>query len=707
MKYLTKIRVYELAKELNLSSKELIEKLNELDLEIGSHMSTIEDEEVKVIKELLGDNNKGTNDDDLEDKKKMENKQKKQKRKKITKEKTKKSGDSRMNDKTNNKTNDKTNESKDSMESQENLNEIEIGESVIVGDLAEKMNINANQIISKLIGLGVMASINQEIDFDTASVIAEEFDFLATKEEENNDVMEESPEDLGLDFEDDEKDLKSRPPVVTVMGHVDHGKTSLLDSIRETHVTNSEAGGITQHIGASTVRVNNKKIVFLDTPGHEAFTSMRARGAQVTDIAILVVAADDGVMPQTVEAINHAKAAGVPIIVAVNKIDKEQANPDRVKQELTEHGLVPEDWGGETICVPVSAITKEGMDELLEMVLLVAEMQELKANPNRNVKGVIIEAKLDKGRGSVATVLVQKGTLKVGDSIVAGVAHGKVRAMFDDKGKKVKKAIPSTPVEILGLSEVPNAGEFLYSVEDDKKAREIAELKKEHLRDEQINSSTKVSLDDLFDKISEGEVQDLNIIIKADVSGSIEAVKQSLLKLSHEEVRVNPIHGGVGAITDTDIMLASASNAIIIGFNVRPTSSALSTAETEKVDVRTYRIIYKAIEDVEAAIKGMLAPEFKEVIMGRAEVRATFKVPNAGIVAGVYVQEGKITRKSSLRLLRDNVVIHEGEISSLKRFKDDVRELQTGYEGGVGIENYNDVKEGDVIEAYIMEEVAR
>ncbi|MTI48038.1 translation initiation factor IF-2 [Sporosalibacterium faouarense] len=704
---MTKIRVYELAKELNLSSKELIEKLNELDLEIGSHMSTIEDEEVKVIKELLGDNNKGTNDDDLEDKKKMENKQKKQKRKKITKEKTKKSGDSRMNDKTNNKTNDKTNESKDSMESQENLNEIEIGESVIVGDLAEKMNINANQIISKLIGLGVMASINQEIDFDTASVIAEEFDFLATKEEENNDVMEESPEDLGLDFEDDEKDLKSRPPVVTVMGHVDHGKTSLLDSIRETHVTNSEAGGITQHIGASTVRVNNKKIVFLDTPGHEAFTSMRARGAQVTDIAILVVAADDGVMPQTVEAINHAKAAGVPIIVAVNKIDKEQANPDRVKQELTEHGLVPEDWGGETICVPVSAITKEGMDELLEMVLLVAEMQELKANPNRNVKGVIIEAKLDKGRGSVATVLVQKGTLKVGDSIVAGVAHGKVRAMFDDKGKKVKKAIPSTPVEILGLSEVPNAGEFLYSVEDDKKAREIAELKKEHLRDEQINSSTKVSLDDLFDKISEGEVQDLNIIIKADVSGSIEAVKQSLLKLSHEEVRVNPIHGGVGAITDTDIMLASASNAIIIGFNVRPTSSALSTAETEKVDVRTYRIIYKAIEDVEAAIKGMLAPEFKEVIMGRAEVRATFKVPNAGIVAGVYVQEGKITRKSSLRLLRDNVVIHEGEISSLKRFKDDVRELQTGYEGGVGIENYNDVKEGDVIEAYIMEEVAR
>ena len=666
---MTKVRVYELAKDLNLSSKELINKLKELDITVGNHMSTLEDEEVSLLTELLSPDK---NDD------KNENK----------------TGEKNMNNNTK-----EDNEKKLIDDSKE----IKIGESIIVKDLAEKMSVSSSQIISKLIALGVMASVNQEVDFDTASVLAEEMGYKLSKEE----VLKEDDDMEDLDFEDDEEDLILRPPVVTVMGHVDHGKTSLLDAIRETHVTEKEAGGITQHIGASTVKVNDKKVVFLDTPGHEAFTSMRARGAQVTDIAILVVAADDGVMPQTIEAINHAKAAGVPIIVAINKMDKPDANPDRVMQELTEHGLIPESWGGNIITVPVSAITRDGIDELLEMITLVAEMEELKANPKRSAKGVIIEAKLDKGRGSVATVLIQKGTLKVGDAVVTGTAHGKVRAMFDDKGKRVKTADPSTAVEILGLSEVPDAGELLYSVKDDKKAREIAENKKEKNKTEQFNANQKVSLDDLFDRISEGEVKDLNVIIKADVSGSIEAVKQSLQKLSTEEVRVNPIHGGVGAITETDIMLASASNAIIIGFNVRPTNSALETSKRESVDVRTYRIIYKAIEDIEAAIKGMLDPEFKEVVLGRAQVRATFKVPNAGVVAGIYVLDGKITRKATVRLLRDNVVIHEGDISSLKRFKDDVKEINSGYEGGLGIENYNDVKDGDVIEAFIMEEIKR
>ena len=707
---MTKIRVYQLAKELNISSKELINQLNQLEINVNSHMSTVEDEEVTVIKELLSvDNKQEINDKSSKKDNENKNNESKQNNNKDTKKKEKKNNknkkrnnSSKIGEKNMTKTNDKQNKDESSESKNENIKQIEIGQKIVVNDLAEKIKVNANQLIGKLIGLGVMASINQEIDFDTASIIAEEFGFkiMPVQEEEDTD-------DFNLDFEDAQRDLVFRPPVVTVMGHVDHGKTSLLDSIRETEVTTSEAGGITQHIGASTVNINNKKIVFLDTPGHEAFTSMRARGAEVTDIAILVVAADDGVMPQTIEAINHAKAAEVPIIVAINKIDKPDANPDRVLQGLTEHGLIPEEWGGSTICVPVSAITKVGIDELLEMILLVAEMEELKANPNRKAKGVIIEAKLDKGRGSVATVLVQKGTLKVGDAVIAGAAYGKIRAMFDDKGKKVRKALPSTPVEILGLSTVPDAGEILYSVESDKRAREIAEDRKEKFRDKQIKSNQKVSLEDLFDKISQGEVKDLNIIIKADVSGSIEAVKQSLEKLSNEEVRVKPIHGGVGAITDTDIMLASASNAIIIGFNVRPTSSAMVSAQTEKVDVRTYRIIYKAIEDIEAAIKGMLAPEFKEVVLGRAEVRETFKIPNVGIIAGVYIKEGKVTQKCSVRLLRDNIVVHEGQISSLKRFKDDVKEINTGFEGGIGIENYNDVKTGDVMEAYIIEEVER
>ena len=708
---MTKMRIYELAKEIGITTKELMDKLDELNIKVGSHMSSVDQEEAELLKEYImeekennqRENNQRENnqneDEELEDifddediyhKKKPIQKNRKIKR---TEEK-----ENKINRK------EKTNKKADTKEL--NANVIEIGSKIQVKELAEKININPNQLIAKLIALGVMAGINQEIDFDTASIVASEFNYELKQFSENEDQEVENIY-ASLDTEDPEESLEPRPPVITVMGHVDHGKTSLLDAIRETNVTQKEAGGITQHIGASTVTINNKKVVFLDTPGHEAFTSMRARGAQITDIAVLVVAADDGVMPQTVEALNHAKAANVPIIVAVNKIDKAEANPDRVKQELTEHGLVPEEWGGDTIYVPVSALKKTGINELLEMILLVAEMQELKANPNRKAVGTIIEAKLDKGRGPVATVLVQKGTLNVGDSVVSGVAYGKVRAMLDDKGKRVKKAGPSTPVEILGLSEVPEAGEQLYVVEDEKKAREIAERKKESVRNEQLKASQKVSLDDLFERIKQGEVKDLNVIIKADVKGSIEAVKQSLEKLSTDEVKVNTIHGGVGAITESDIMLASASNAIVIGFNVRPTNTAMDLANRENVDVRTYRVIYNAIEDIEAAIKGMLAPEYREVIVGRAEIRATFKVPNVGIVAGIYVQQGKITRNSKIRLLRDNVVIHEGTILSLKRFKDDVREIAAGYEGGLGIEGYNDIKEGDVIEAYTLEEIKK
>lgn len=671
---MAKKRVYQLAKELGISSKDLINKMKELDIEVTSHMSTIKDEEAKVLKELF----ETKKDDNSEQK--------------FNKDEGEKSIDKLKNE---DNINEKTNAQNDEMS-------IEIEGLVTVKELSQKLDISSNELIGKLIGMGIMASINQELDDETTELIASEYGYAIREAK----TLEEKQEEE-LDFEDSEEKLVSRPPVVTVMGHVDHGKTSLLDSIRESHVTQREAGGITQHIGASTVRINGNKIVFLDTPGHEAFTSMRARGAQVTDIAILVVAADDGVMPQTIEAINHAKAANVPIIVAINKMDKLDANPDRVKQELTEHGLVPEDWGGDVITVPVSAIKKEGLDELLEMILLVSEMSELKANPNRKAVGTIIEAELDKGRGPVATVLIQKGTLKVGDSIIAGTSSGRVRAMIDSHGKRVKNAGPSTAVEILGLSEVPQAGDKLFAAKDDKKARELAGARKDQIKRDQIKSKQNISLDDLFDQIKTGEIKDLNIIIKADVQGSIEAVKDALVKLSNEEVKVNPIHGGVGAITESDIMLATASNAIVIGFNVRPTTSASNLAETESVDVRSYRIIYKAIEDIEKAIKGMLDPEYKEVIQGRAEVRATFKVPNAGVIAGVYMINGKVTRNSSVRLLRDNVVIHEGEISSLRRFKDDVKEIATGYEGGIGIENYNDVKEGDIIEAFIMEEIER
>ena len=574
-------------------------------------------------------------------------------------------------------------------------------ETITVKDLSERIGKPVGEIIKKLMMLGIIATINNELDYDTASLVCAEYDIeLELKLAETAEDALESE-----NVEDAEEDLQPRPPVVTIMGHVDHGKTSLLDYIRESHVTAGEAGGITQHIGAYTVNLKGQQITFLDTPGHEAFTAMRMRGAQATDIAILVVAADDGVMPQTIEAINHAKAAGVQIIVAINKMDKPNANPDRIRQQLTEYDLVDENWGGDTIMVPVSAHTGEGVDQLLEMILLVAEVQDYKANPNRKARGIIIEARLDKGRGPVATVLVKNGTLRVGDTIVAGTAYGRVRAMTNDKGERVKSAGPSDPVEVIGFGEVPDAGDLISAVDDDRLSRQVAEERKDKLRAALIKSQQKTTLDDLFNQISAGEIKDLNIIIKADVQGSVEAVRQSLEKLSNDEVRVRSIHGGVGAITETDVMLASASNAIIIGFNVRPDNNAREIAEREKIDIRLYRVIYNAIEDVQAAMKGMLAPKFRENILGHAEVRQTYKITGVGTIAGGYVTDGKIARNASIRLLRDNVVVHEGKIDSLKRFKDDAKEVAQGYECGIGIERFNDVKVGDVIECFVMEEV--
>ena len=576
-------------------------------------------------------------------------------------------------------------------------------ETITVKDLSEKIGKPVAEIIKKLFNLGILATINQDIDYDTCSLIAADYNIeleyqpLKTFE----DVLQESA------VADEEQNLIERPPVVTIMGHVDHGKTSLLDAIRHSSVTTGEAGGITQHIGAYQVLCNGKPITFIDTPGHEAFTSMRARGAQVTDIVILVVAADDGIMPQTVEAINHAKAAEVPIIVAINKIDRPNANPEQVKQQLTEYGLVTEEWGGDTICVPVSAKTGDNLETLLEMVLLQAEVLELKANPNRIAKGTIIEAELHKGRGPIATVLVQNGTLKIGDTIVAGTAYGRVRALMDDKGRRVTSAGPGQPVEVLGFSEVPSAGDVLNVAEADKLSRQVAEERRDKQKAAQLKMMSKVSLDDLFNQIAEGQVKDLNIIVKADVHGSVEAVKQALEKLSNEEVRVRCIHGGVGAITGSDVMFAAASNAIIIGFNVRPDTTAKQTAEREKVDIRLYRIIYNAIEDIEKAMKGLFAPVFREVELGRISVRNTFKVSGVGTIAGAYVQDGKVSRNAQVRVVRDGIVIHEGKISSLKRFKDDAKEVATGYECGIGIEGFNDIREGDIIEAYIIEEVKR
>lgn len=579
-----------------------------------------------------------------------------------------------------------------------------IPESITVKDLAEVLGKKGSDLVMNLMKKGKMLAINATLDFDTAATIAEEYNVILELEEEK-DIMEEA---FGTEEEEDESKLEERPPVVVVMGHVDHGKTSLLDAIRHANVTKGEAGGITQHIGAYTVQIDGKPITFLDTPGHEAFTAMRMRGAQITDIAILVVAADDGVMPQTVEAINHAKAAGVEIIVAINKMDKPSANPDRVKQELTEYDLLAEDWGGTTVCVPVSAHTKEGIDNLLEMIILTAEMKELKANPNKKARGAIIEAQLDKGRGPVATVLVQSGTLRVGDPVVAGPAYGKIRAMTDDKGRRVKVAGPSTPVEILGLSEVPSAGDSFYVAANEKQARQLAESVIAKNRETLIGQTPqKVSLDDLFNQIQSGNMKELGIVVKADVQGSVEAVRQSLEKLSNEEVRVRIIHGGVGAITESDVMLASASNAIIIGFNVRPEPAAKAFADEEKVDVRLYRVIYNAIEDIQAAMKGMLDPVYEEKVLGHAEVRQTFKASGVGTIAGSYVKDGKIVRNCQVRIVRDGIVVYEGDLESLRRFKDDVKEVAAGYECGLVFKKYNDIKEGDWVEAFTMVEVPR
>jgi len=582
------------------------------------------------------------------------------------------------------------------------LKEITIPETISVKDLATELKKAASEVIKKLFGYGIMATINNELDFDTAFLVAEEFGVTAIKKET---VTEEDV--LFDDSEDKEEELMERPPVVVVMGHVDHGKTSLLDAIRSTNVIEGEAGGITQHIGAYKVKVNEREITFLDTPGHEAFTSMRARGAQITDIAILIVAANDGVMPQTVEAINHAKAAGIPIIVAINKIDLPGANPDKVKQDLMQYELVPEEWGGDTVFVPISAKQRTNIDQLLEMVLLVADMKELKANPKKQAKGVVIEARLDKAKGPIATMLVQRGTLDVGDTIVVGSSIGRIRAMANDKGQRVKKAGPSTPVSIMGLTEVPEAGDTFYEVKDEKMAKHLIERRKRQAREKAIGMSTAVTLDDLFSQIEKGNLKQLNLIVKADVQGSVEAVKQSLEKLSNEEVKVKVIHSNVGAVTETDVTLAKVSQAIIIAFNVRPNVMAKEMAEKEEIQIKQYSIIYQAIEDVEAAMKGMLDPKYEEKVIGNAEVRQTFKISNVGTIAGCYVLDGKVERNAGVRVIRDNVVIHEGKLKSLKRMKDDAKEVAKGYECGIQIEDYNDIKEADIIEVFVMEEIKR
>lgn len=694
---MSKMRVYEYAKKQNVSSKEIIEKLKEKNIEVTNHMSAINADAIKQLDEMYQPKKEETAKNNPEKKTMPENKQQVHKNKQ-NKPAKKKGKPNRQAD--NQKQHTPKNNPKDSK--QEMPSEITYTGTLTVGELAQKLKKEPSEIIKKLMMLGVMATINQSLDDDSIELIASEYG-VSVKKEIEYDITELE----AYEIEDKPEDLVTRPPVVTIMGHVDHGKTTLLDSIRNAKVAAGEAGGITQHIGAYQVEVDGKKITFLDTPGHEAFTTMRARGASITDITILVVAADDGVMPQTVEAINHAKAANVPIIVAVNKVDKETANPDRVMQELTEYELVPEAWGGDTIFVPISALKGEGIDELLEMILLVSEMEELKANPNRLATGTVIEAQLDKGRGPVATLLVQNGTLKVGDPIVVGSAYGRVRAMVNDLGRRVKEAGPSTPVELTGLNDVPQAGDMFVAFDDEKKARQVGEARAQKQIEESRSENSKVSLEDLFEQIKQGEVKEINVIVKADVQGSVEALAASLQKIDVEGVKVKIIHTGVGAIKESDIILASASNAIVIGFNVRPDVNAKRTAETENVDIRLHRVIYKAIEEMEAAMKGMLDPEYEEKVIGQLEVRETFKVSKIGTIAGCYVTEGKVTRDSGLRLIRDGVVIFEGKVDTLKRFKDDVREVAAGYECGLTIEKYNDIKVGDIIEAYIMEEIER
>lgn len=752
---MSKIRVHALAKEIGITSKELIAKLNELEISVKNHMSTLDSAEEDRVRNLYNKNSskndspveKKNNDKQGDNKKKTHPNKEKQNNNNSDNKEFKKDNKNKTFNKENNKNDDKNehssnqkkkNNKKNKSKNKENDNDknhsfkrdltkkkpkkkvrskhkveeedkgddsIIVIAPITVKDFANQLGVSVSTVITKLIGLGVMANQNQSIDEDTCILLADELGIEIEIEAPNLDQSVE--EEYGLLREDRERDLKPRPPVVTVMGHVDHGKTSLLDSIKKTHVTQSEAGGITQHIGAYTVNLSGKKITFLDTPGHEAFTSMRLRGAQTTDIAILVVAADDGVMPQTIEAISHARSADVPIIVAITKIDKPEGNPERVKQELMNENLVPEEWGGDTIVVGVSSKSGEGIDELLEMILLVAEMKELKANPNRRAIGTIIEANLDKAKGPMATILIKNGTLRFGDAIVSGTCSGRIRAMEDDKGKKVKKAGPSMPVVILGLNDVPNAGDTIYAVNDDKTAKAIADKNTEISREKRLSQTTKISLDNLFEKISEEDVKELNVVVKGDVKGSVEALNQSLLKLSTEEVKISVIHSGVGGINESDVTLASASNAIVIGFNVRPNINAIELAKTEDVEIRTYRVIYEIINDIEQAAKGMLDPDIVEEILGRCEIRQTFKLPNNQMVAGVYVLNGKILRNSKVKVLRDDVVIHEGDIASLKRFKDDARELATGFEGGLVIDGFNDIKEGDLLESYIMKEVER
>ncbi|MCM3003732.1 translation initiation factor IF-2 [Priestia koreensis] len=706
---MSKIRVYEYAKKHNVSSKDVITKLKNMRIDVSNHMTALEESAVKRLDELFAKKQpKETVQESASSVPSNKNKDYEEDEY-ISVNKDKSSNKNQQTKKNNQPTKNKRNNTKPAAQKppvapkkKELPEKITFAGSLTVTELGKKLGKEPSEIIKKLFLLGVMATINQELDKDAIELIAGEYGVEVEEE-----VIIDETEFETLDVEDDAADLVERPAVVTIMGHVDHGKTTLLDSIRNSKVTAGEAGGITQHIGAYQIEANNKKITFLDTPGHAAFTTMRARGAQVTDITILVVAADDGVMPQTIEAINHAKAAEVPIIVAVNKMDKEAANPDRVMQELTEYGLVSEDWGGDTIFCYLSALSGDGIDNLLEMILLVSEVEEYKANPSRRALGTVIEAELDKGRGSVATLLVQNGTLRVGDPIVVGNTFGRVRAMVNDLGRRVKEALPSTPVEITGLNEVPLAGDRFMVFEDEKKARQVGEARAQKQLEAQRGEKSRVSLEDLFEQIKQGEVKDINIIVKADVQGSVEAMAASLQKIEVEGVKVKIIHTGVGAITESDIILASASNAIVIGFNVRPDVNAKRVAEAENVDVRLHRIIYKAIEEIEAAMKGMLDPEYEEKIIGQMEVRQTFKVSKVGTIAGSYVTDGKVTRDSGIRLIRDGIVIFEGEIDALKRFKDDVKEVAQGYECGVTIKNFNDVKEGDVIEAYVMEEITR
>lgn len=772
---MTKMRVYEYAKKNNVTSKAVIEKLKELNIEVSNHMTTIETSAIKQLDETFGKGMSQSTKEPMTNKQ-SENKQTNRNNPQTGENKQKSKGGTQSNKNRSQNSNKKTTQakikptakkvptpviadeevlddvaipnrvkvktppknkegkkydqefrSKESKAFNRNKNKAKSGQkkkssppvqtppvrkekelpkkisytdTLTVAELAKKLHREPSEIIKKLFMLGVIATINQELDKDAIELITSEYG-VEVEEKASVDIS-----DLeSFITEDSPENLSERPPVVTIMGHVDHGKTTLLDSIRHTKVTQGEAGGITQHIGAYQVEINRKKITFLDTPGHAAFTTMRARGAQVTDITILVVAADDGVMPQTVEAINHAKAADVPIIVAVNKIDKPDANPERVMQELSEYGLIAEDWGGDTIFVPISALTGKGIDQLLEMILLVSEMEELKANPNRNAYGTVIEAKLDKGRGSVATLLVQNGTLKIGDPIVVGNTYGRVRAMVNDRGRRVKEAGPSAAVEITGLNEVPQAGDRFVVLEDEKTARQVGEARSQKALQETRNETARVSLDKLFEQMKQGELKELNIIVKADVQGSAEALVASLQKIDVEGAKVNIIHTGVGAITESDIILATASNAIIVGFNVRPNPNAKRMAEEEKVDIRLHRIIYKVIDEIEQAMKGLLDPEYQEKVIGQAEVRTTFKVSKVGTIAGSYVTDGKVTRDSSVRLIRNGIVIFEGEIDSLKRFKDDVKEVSQGYECGITIKNFNDIKEGDIIEAYIMEEI--